>query len=436
MVTMQISREWRSRVIKRGCLFCLMVGWLGWGALLGESPSSVRGESPAPESPREVEWSLQPPAILSPVDESHARKTRGSQGVAGIERSPQGRLWATWYAGTGTRGVESPFSYVVLATSGDDGQTWEERVVLQPRRFVRAMDPNLWLDPQGKLWFFWVQCAGLQDGRWGVWAMIAEDPEEAATTWSAPRRIANGLMLNKPTVLANGDWLLPVGLWRENEPTLALDRHDVSPYTHADLVHDLGDERGSNVIRSRDGGQTFEFLGQARVPGTRVDEHMLVERRDGSLWMLVRTVRGIGQSHSTDGGRTWSEGTVYLPGRKYSNKRFFLRRLQSGALLLVRNDHPEGQRSHMTAFVSDDEGETWSDGFLLDERESSYPDGTQAPNGDIYLIYDHQRYTRNRAGDEGIGSVQMAIFREEDIRAGKTVSPRTRLQQEISRLAP
>jgi hypothetical protein len=47
---------------------------------------------------------------------------------------------------------------------------------------------------------------------------VADDPDAEETTWSEPRRIANGLMLNKPTVLKNADWSLPIGLRRENEP--------------------------------------------------------------------------------------------------------------------------------------------------------------------------------------------------------------------------
>ncbi len=40
----------------------------------------------------------------------------------------------------------------------------------------------------------------------------------------------------------------------------------------------------------------------------------------------------------------------------------------------------------MTAFLSDDDGATWTDGLLLDERESSYPDGVQAPDCTIYVM--------------------------------------------------
>lgn len=379
---------------------------------------------------------LLPPDVMTAFGTKHVKSSRGAQGVPAIERTAEGRLWAAWYAGRSPRGVESTSSYCVLATSGDDGKSWTEKLVIQPHRFVHTYDPCLWIDPQKRMWFFWAQSAGVQDGRMGVWAMVTHDADVGNPHWSNPRRIANGVMLNKPTVLENGDWLLPVGLWRDNTnvPNVKFDPDDLAPYTVEMLIHDLGEERGSNVYRSTDQGKTFDRIGQARIRGTRVDEHMIVERGDGSLWMLLRNTRGIAQGESTDGGRTWSAGSIYLPGRTFANKRFFIRRVQSGALLMVRNNSPEGKRSHMTAFVSDDDGATWKGGLILDERESSYPDGVQAADGTIYIIYDHQRYTLNRDGKEGVGSVQMAMFREEDVRAGQLVSVNARLQVDVTRL--
>lgn len=374
------------------------------------------------------ELSLQPPAVLTEPDSDYAKEQRGAQGVPSIERTADGKLWAAWYTGPETRRVESPFSYVVLASSDDDGATWRElELVIEPRQFVRAMDPCLWIDPQQRLWLFWGQTAGLRDGRWGVWFIRTDEPDAAEPRWTKPQRIANGLMLNKPTVLSSGDWLLPVGLWRDSEPDLALDGHDLSPYTEEMLIHNLGEERGSNVVVSRDQGETFELLGQARAPNTRVDEHMIVERQDGSLWMLIRNTEGMAESVSTDGGKTWTPGTLYMEGGNVANKRFFVRRLQSGALLLVRNNGPTKARSHLTAFVSDDDGKTWTGGLVIEEREGvSYPDAVQAQDGTIYLIHDF-----DRAGE---GVIYMQTFREEDVRAGEVVSEQARLGVEISRL--
>ncbi len=379
---------------------------------------------------------LQPPQVTAEFDPDTVKSARGAQGVPAIERAANGRLWASWYAGPSPRGVESSKSYVVLATSGDDGVTWSEQLLVRARRFVHTYDPCLWIDPRGRLWFFWAQSAGVQDGRMGVWAIVSEIPGADKPEWSEPRRIANGVMLNKPTALKNGDWLLCIGLWRDNTnvPNVSFDPDELAPYTVEMLTHDLGEERGSNVFRSTDEGASFERIGQVRIPGTRVDEHMIVERHDGSLWMLLRNTGGIAQSVSTDGGQTWKEGSIYLEGRTFANKRFFVRRLQSGALLMVRNNAPDGKRSHLSAFLSGDGGVTWSDGFLLDERESSYPDGVQAGEGTIYIIYDHQRYTLNRQGEEGVGSVQLAVFREDDIRAGKPVTDEARLKVDVTKL--
>ena len=379
---------------------------------------------------------LQPPQLITEFGPTHVKSSRGAQGVPAIERTAKGRLWASWYTGKGKRGVESSSSYVVLATSVDEGQSWKETLALQAPRLCHTYDPCLWIDPTGRLWFFWAKSAGLQEGRMGVWAMITSNADAEQPQWAEPRRIANGVMLNKPTVLKNGDWLLPVGLWRDNTnvPNITFDNSEILPYTKQMLEHDLGDERGSNIYRSNDQGKTFERIGQLRMPNTRVDEHMVVERSNGKLWMLIRNTGGMAQSISSDGGRTWDAGSLYIAGRTAANKRFFIRRLQSGALLMVRNNSPDGQRSHLTAFVSDDDGLTWNGGLLLDERESSYPDGVQGSDGTLYIIYDHQRYTLNREGREGVGAVLMATFREEDVRAGKAESDKSRLRVTISRL--
>ena len=417
-----------ERVVFRGLMWCGLVSWLlsiSTGVLVAE-------EETLPD------LALQPPTIYHDIPERYSRAARGAQGVSAIEVAPEGRLWAAWYAGKSPRGVESSSSYVVLATSEDDGFSWTESLVLVARQFVHTYDPCLWRDPHGKLWLFWAQSAGLQDGRMGVWAITTTQPDAAQPEWTAPRRLLNGVMLNKPTVLHNGDWLFLSGFWRDstNVPNVTFPAEQIAPYTNEMLIHDLGDERGSNVYLSRDEGATFRLHGQVRMPGTRPDEHMLVERKDGSLWMLIRNIKGIAQSFSHDGGATWTGDSLFLEGRTHASKRFFLRRLKSGALLLVRNNSPTGNRSHLTAFLSDDEGQTWPHHLVLDERESSYPDGAQTADGTLYVIYDHQRYTLNRAGEHGVGSVQMARITEADLRAGRLITPTSRLQQVITQLRP
>ena len=118
------------------------------------------------------------------------------------------------------------------------------------------------------------------------------------------------------------------------------------------------------------------------------------------------------------------------PGRKRQVKPLSHRRLHSGLLLLVKHgtriDQGSDRRSHLTAYLSDDDGATWGTGFLLDERHQiSYPDVALAPDGYLYVQYD-----RNRADD---GEILFARITEEDIVAGTIVSERSALRKIVSR---
>ena len=343
-----------------------------------------------------------------PGPEYHS-STRLFQGIPGIERDPaSGRLWATWYCNS-REAEEGPDNYVVLVTSDDDGATWSDSPVLvvDPPGRVRAFDEVIWIDPLGRLWLFWAQSYDKFDGRVGVWCITTDEPGSSNPTWTAPRRIANGIMMNKPTVLSDGEWLLPTAVWVVKEPH----RKDVAA------------ERFSNVLVSTDQGETFSIRGGADVPNRGFDEHMVVERRDGSLWMLVRCKPGIGESVSTDGGRTWSPGKqTEMPG---PDSRFFIRKLRSGNILLVSHDNYE-KRNMLTAWLSDDDGMTWNGGLLLDERMAvSYPDGIEDESGLIRVVYD-----RERKGDR---EILYAQFREADVLAKDIVSDDAELRRLINR---
>lgn len=336
----------------------------------------------------------------------------------GIERTPKGRLWACWVAGG-----DSPKAFFVLASSDDDGATWSKpRLVVDSHSPRLPMDRsilvgNVWTDPLGRLWLFFDQSMHMFDGRAGVWASLCENPDADQPTWSAPRRLWHGVMLNKPTVLSTGEWLLPI----------SLDQRDgFGPFQG--LFRELDPWRGANVLASTDKGATWQRRGAARFPNPDWHEHMLVERRDGTLWMLARTARGIMQTASEDGGRTWAEPTE-PPGIRQPNARFHVRRLASGKLLLVKHgdriDTHEG-RVKLSAWLSEDDGETWKGGLILDERKGiSYPDGFQAPDGTIYISYD-----RNRSTD---GEILMARFTEEDILEKSLVGQKSALKLLISR---
>lgn len=190
-------------------------------------------------------------------------------------------------------------------------------------------------------------------------------------------------MMNKPTALPSGEWLLPVSIWPD-----------------VGSIHNLQESTGAWVVVSQDNGEVWTKRGRALCPGRTFDEHMVIARRDGTLWMLIRTEYGIAESLSNDHGWTWSEGKP--SSLRHVNSRFFVRRLSSGRLLVVTHNPPllsdSGEaldpqtRSHLIARLSDDDGISWYGGLVIDDRKDiSYPDGTQGAAGEIYIIYDRER---------------------------------------------
>jgi hypothetical protein len=342
------------------------------------------------------------------------------QGIPGIETTGGGVLWATWYGGGDDEG---PDNFAMLAGSRDGGDTWSgvERVVDPPGR-VRAYDPGLWRSDDGRLFWFWSQSYDKFDGRAGVWMAEARG-SGAAVEWGTPVRVGNGVMMNKPTVLRDGTWMLPIAVW--NMRTMSSEEPPA-------FYEPMAGERFSNLLASRDRGRTYALQVGPDVAVRSFDEHMVVERQDGVLVLFVRTHYGIGARISDDRGRTWrhwvdtySTHDVFRTG---PSTRFFVRKLPSGRWLMVYHEHMR-LRCNLTAYLSEDEGRTWSDGLLLDERPNvSYPDGTVDADGAIHVIYDRGRY----AARQGAMEILTARFTEKDILARRIVDSGSRLRTVVN----
>ena len=357
-----------------------------------------------------------------PITSAAAPATRRHSGIPGIEILPSGRLFAVWYSGP--KPCEGAGNYVVLATSSDHGMHWREIQAVMPETGMRAFDSVLWLAPDGRLLWFWTQSASgespdIYDGRCGVWCAVCDAADTDAPEWSEPRRLADGVMMNKPYLLRDGGWLLPVSLW-------GFQPEKVPP--------ELRTVARPNLLLSRNNGATFQLLPgpESDAAGRTYDEHSLIERADGSWWMLIRTRFGIGESVSCDGGMHWSR--VKESGLGGADSRFAIRRLRSGRLLLIhhRTCHRlpgepgnPARREQLTAHLSDDDGKSWYGGLLLDERSSvSYPDFTQASDGTIFAVYDRERTS--------VGEILMARFTEADVAAGRSITPGNAFRMTIS----
>ncbi|MEI3039765.1 MAG: sialidase family protein [Victivallales bacterium] len=325
------------------------------------------------------------------------------QGCPTVLRTPGGKLFAGWYSG-GSR-EPSAFNYNLLVSSCDGGLSWSEPLLViesLTKEKVLAIDIELWLDPRGRMWLFWtqrhLQYAAKDPRHLQCWAIVCDDPDAPVLRWSEPRCLAPGFLRCQPTVLSDGRWLLCAYDW-----------------TGTRYHYSESSDCGETWIRREAGEKT--------VP-VDFDETMVLERLDGSLWMLSRNAHTgfLSETVSRDGGATW------LPGRQTSipnpASRFYLRRLKSGRVLLINNDD-SGKRINMTAFLSEDDGVSWKYSLVIDPRETSYPDAVEAEDGTIYMVHDRGRMS--------FKEILCSRFTEADIMAGKLTDHDSYVCQIISK---
>jgi len=354
-----------------------------------------------------------PRLILDPFP-AYADKFLPFAMAASMESTQGGRLWTCWAGGQ-----DGPNAYLLASFSDDRGKSWRDPVfVIDPQAHGLAMGTRLgsfWCDPKGRLWLFFHQSCGMFDGSCSNWFVRCDDPDAVEPEWTEPVLIGFGASLNKPIVRSNGEWILPVSLWER--------WHIDKPF--ADHYRELDAVRGANVFVSDDEGANWRYRGGIIFEDSCFNEHSVVEKADGTLWMLSRCMKEIAQSFSTDGGKTWQPQTTLFP---HVNSKAVFRRLESGNILLVKHGQDmtkaTKKREQLVALLTTDEGRTWSDGLLLDAREGvSYPDIAQAPNGDIYVHYDRDR--------NGAAEILCARFREEDVQAGNVVSQEAALKHVV-----
>lgn len=391
---------------------------------------TVRNEKLAHPIPEEAADALLPAIIdLEPAgkplydDDAQLQRTTNFS----VTRTPKGRIFLTYFAGGG-HADEDTGNWNMIISSDDDGKSFHQTVAVNPPNpnTTRVFEGNLWLDPKGALWYFYVQCYRRMDGRLGVWCIKCDDPDADKLVFSAPRRLCDGIIPAPPIVLKDGRWVFTSYL-------------HTPAWMNGAAYHDLEtceifwnpEKIGIAVNVSSDEGKTFTQIAKGiQFPYATFYENCLVEKQDGTLWILIRGMNCVGQTFSKDGGYTWSpvvpKGDLPLP-----NTHFFINRLKNGNLLLICNYKADMfsyyiGRNHLTALLSKDDGQTWEGKLLLDEREGvEQPGFYEADNGFIYISY-------GRA-PQLAGETLLAVVTEEDILAGKLVNPKSRLRVSAGR---
>lgn len=335
------------------------------------------------------------------------------QGIPSIEVTKKGRIFITFYSG---ETEETIGNYAVLIMS-DDGKTFSEPIAAAFEKEHRCFDPCLWIDPLNRLWFTWAYAPEN-----AVYGTVCENPDAPSLKWSGIRKIGNDVMMNKPIVRKNGEWLLPIAVWAKSVVT-------------GGVCSSKDPDKKAFVYLSYDDGKTFHKLDGADAAERSFDEHMVIELNDSKLAMYIRTRYGIAVSYSYDGGRTWTEAKDSGLGGPCS--RFHIRRLKSGRILLINHYNFKG-RNNLTAMLSEDNGKTWKHKLLIDERNDvSYPDAAEADDGYIYITYDRERGAYKKTLDDAYScarEILLAKITEQDIIAGKLTDKNSRLKTVVSRL--
>jgi hypothetical protein len=257
--------------------------------------------------------------ITNPGPE-YADTARSWQGIPGIERASNGRLWSTWY--TGDVGEGAIGNYAMVATSDDEGRKWSKPTAIQGPKGTRIGDPLPWIDPKGRLWVFYTQLTEKTDTTptlRATFAIRCDDPQQAAPRWTTPFVVAeDGILFGKPIIRTDGAWVAPFFV-TGNPPW-------------SDQV--AGRETGTLI--STNDGATWKWLGGTSIPESlrNFSEATLAQRKDGSLFMVIRTSVGLYQSVSKDGGNAWDEATPLPCSVKGRSSLAFMWYLNSVAFIL------------------------------------------------------------------------------------------------------
>ncbi len=438
-------------IIACGIIASLMPGFTATLCAQTVDPISVLGDTTIPSSEdtsQKFPYGITgktPPSLIKINYEGqkpyhkHRINLRIFQGCPQVVISEGGRIWATWF-GSNVQAERAPYhkdQFSVISTSADDGKTWKEVFVFDPSELLGggASDPMLWKDPKGNIRFIGlrnIDFKGKDEFASSAWEFTMLDPEYEHTAWTAPQLLGNkNISVMKPLIFPDG--------------TIMRSMDDFKLVGKPDKVR-------IRFLKEGIDGKPI-FVSEFPVDNDAgFAEQMPIIRRDGSLFTFYRAKKGQKFAESFDGGKTWNLGGYY-PMQFSINTKCILKTLPSGRVLLVANDvqmKEEGgkrlyyytddygmerelekhktSRTRMTAYLSDDDGKTFSHKMLLsDDGQISYPSATLGKDGSIYIVYDQGR------GVIGQHTIFLSKVTEADILAGKLVNGKSFLNNIVSR---
>jgi len=306
------------------------------------------------------------------------------QGIPSIGKDRQGNLYVAWYSGGTGEGIGN---YVTVSVSKDKGENWSHnKVIVNPGNNVRFFDPTFFTDKNDNLFLTWAKgnYNKKESDKYDTWFTSISVEDTLSTICGSAKKIASGIMMNKPAHSSNNDYLyFPITYWYSGDSVKQTPKIYYSNYFRGALTK-------------------ANLLGSIYIPlkDRSFDEHMVVQTKNGSFLGMIRCKTGIYYTTSKD-GVSWKPITPFTAAGPTTSSRFFLGKLSSGRLVLVMNANT--LRTNLKVFFSDDDGLTWGESYLIDNRPNiSYPDLVEDTDGTLYIVYDYDRYK--------VGEINIAIL--------------------------
>ena len=294
--------------------------------------------------------------------------------VPSICELPDGRLAATWYAGS-SEGARDVAIYFARQNPGKSGWSKPRPIVTRElaahdlnRRIKKVGNPLIFAEDAGRLWLLYVT---ITVGGWSGSSLNLTCSDDEGLSWVPGRRLTLSPFFNlgelargRPVALSDGSWAVPI--YQELIGRLP------------ELLWLRPSEGGWSASKSRiDGGRSGYQPSLAPLSTNTA----LALLRDFSPRQRISLAR------TDDAGRVWSSPEVL--GLPNPDAGLAALRLTDGRVLLFFNDSLTS-RHHLRLAVSADEGQTWTRLAALageDEVEASYPFAIQTRDGQIHLVY-------------------------------------------------
>jgi sialidase-1 len=237
-------------------------------------------------------------------------------------------------------------AHISARLSKDRGRTWGSPFVLQENMGeMCTYSPSLIRLQSGLLGFAFFVKNSKNDNR-AFWRSSDDDGK----TWSNPVAITPDTAYH----ILNNDRIVQLA-----------DGRIIAPISYAPLyVNNKTPIRSFCAFSDDDGRSWRRGSGEIGLPKRGALEPGIVQRKDGSILMFMRTQLGCAyKAISTDAGETWHD--VHPLGPVSSEAPTCIKRIPStGDLLMVWNHVWDPFKSHwgrspLTAAVSKDDGETW-----------------------------------------------------------------------------